>query len=268
LSCYFIAKLFWQNNLLKLQATIAYSSEVPINLDYFWSFEPLQVGTYQLRFTYLSPKGEFLFFDAHTVEISQVQASVTSLLTTSWVSLQLLESVGFSNSAIEVDSISFETVVPERIWKISRSELSDANSSIQIGLCITNNAPIPQRFCSYTTLIPALVGADSLIVGQNLGGGSHGWVAPQESDFYLVMPGESVTFFVSAYIEKQTDGLLNLIIHGTGYGYWLLKGLTLGVYQLRLAYRSLIHPFEIGLFEDLWKGVVHTPFVKFCLVQP
>ncbi|MEH2009708.1 hypothetical protein [Nostoc sp.] len=35
LSCYFIAKLFWQNNLLKLQATITYSSQVPINLDYF-----------------------------------------------------------------------------------------------------------------------------------------------------------------------------------------------------------------------------------------
>jgi hypothetical protein len=268
LSCYFIAKLFWDNNLLKVQAAITHFPQFPINLDYFWAFEPLQLGTYQLRFSYLSPKGEFLFFDTNTAEISQVKASITNVLTTSWVSIQLLEPLGFSHNAIELDRIRFETVVPEQIWKISRSNNLEAHSSIQIGLCITNNTSVSQRFCSYNTLIPALLGADSLILGQNLGGGSHGWFAPRESDFYLVMPRESIVFFVSAYIEKQTDGLLNLIIHGTGYGYWSLKGLALGSYQLRLAYRSLIHPFDIDLFEDLWKGMVHTPFVKFCLVQP
>ncbi|MDZ7959898.1 MAG: hypothetical protein RMY34_18780 [Aulosira sp. DedQUE10] len=268
LSCYLIAKLSWQNNLLQLQATISYSSQVPINPDYFWSFEPLQLGTYQMRFTYLSPQEEFLFFDAHTAAISQIQASVTSLLATPWVNLQLVEPMESNNNEVQVDSVRFETVVPEQIWTISHSQLSDASSSVQIGLRITNNTSISQRFCSFTTLIPALMGADGCILAQNLGGGSHGWVGAGESDYHLLEPKESVTFFVSAHTERQNDGLLNLIVDGTGYGYWSFNGLKLGTYQVRLAYRSRTNPLDIELFEDIWRGMVHTPFVEFCLVQP
>jgi hypothetical protein len=268
LGCYLIAKFSWQNNLLQLQATILNSSQVPINLDYFWFFESLQLETYKLRFTYLSPQGEFLFFDAHTVEISQIQTSVTSLLATPWVNLQLVEPMGFNNNEVQVDSVRFETVVPEQIWTISHSQLSDVSSSVQIGLSITNNTSISQRFCSFTTLIPALMGADGCILVQNLGGGSHGWVGARESDYHLVEPGKSVTFFVSAHFERQTDGLLNLIVDGTGYGYWSFNGLKLGIYQVRLAYRPLTNSLDIGSFEDFWRGMVHTPFVEFCLVQP
>ncbi len=256
LSCYLIAKLSWQNNLLQLQATFFYSSQVPINPDYFWSYEPVQRGTYQLRFTYLSPQGEFLFFDAHLVEISEVQASVTSLLTTPWVNLQLVEPVGTNKNAVEVDGIRFETVMPEGIWNISCFNLPDVSLSTQIGIRITNNKSIQETFCSKTTLIPTLIGAGGLILGQNLGGGSHGWVSPTESDFHACCRGESVTFFVNAHVEKRTDGLLNLIVDGTGYGYWSFNGLKSGIYQIRLIYRSLTNQFMLNLFEDFWKGMV------------
>ncbi|MDM9380273.1 hypothetical protein QUB80_06095 [Chlorogloeopsis sp. ULAP01] len=267
LGCYLIAKFCWQNNLLQLQATILHSSKPPINPNYFWFFEALQLGAYKLKLTYLSPQEEFLFFDAHTGEITSIQASVTSLLATPWVNFQLVEPMGSNHNQVQVNNVCFETVVPEQIWTISHSQLSDAGSSVQIGLRITNNTSISQCFCSFTTLIPALMGADGCILGQNLGAGSTGWVGPGESDYHLVEPGKSVMFFVSAHIERQTDGLLSLIVRGTGRGYWSFNSLELGIYQVRLAYRSLTNPLDIGSLEDFWRGMVHTPFVEFCLVQ-
>jgi hypothetical protein len=267
LGCYLIAKFSWQNSLLQVQATILHSSKPPINPNYFWFFEALQLGTYKLKFTYLSPQEEFLFFDAHTGKIAPIQASVTSLLATPSVNLQLVEPMESNKNAVEVDGIGFETVVPKQIWIISHSQLSDASSSVQIGLRITNNTSTSQRFCSFMTIIPALMGADGCILVQNLGGGSTGWVGARESDYYLIEPKESVTFFVNAHFEKQTDGLLNLIVRGTGYGYWSCNGLKSGTYQVRLAYRSRTNPLDMELFEDCWRGMVHTPFVEFCLVE-
>ena len=175
LSCYLIAKISWHNNLLKLQAAISNSSQVSIVPDYLWSFEALQLGTYQLRFTYLSPEREFLFFDARNMEISQVQTSITNLLATSWVNLQLIKPVESNKNGVQVDGIRFETVVPQKRWNISCSELSDSSSPIQIGINITNNTSIEKRFCSFNTLMPTLMGADGFILGRNLGGGSTGW---------------------------------------------------------------------------------------------
>ncbi len=268
LICYFIAKLSWHNNLLKLEAAISNSLQTSVTPEYFCSFEGLQLGVNQIRFTYLSPGREFLFFDAHMVEISQVQPSVTNLLFTPWVNLQLIKPVEFDKNAVQVDSIRFETVVPQQIWNVSCSKLSDTSSPIQVGINITNNSSISQRFCSFTTLIPALMGADGFILGSHLGGGSHGWFGPSESDFYLVSSGESVTFSVSAHIEKGRNGLFNMIVDGAGYGYWLFADLKLGIYQIRLTYKALKNLFGMELIEDSWRGMVNTPFVEFCLIKP
>ena len=150
--------------MLKLQAAISNSSQVSIVPDYLWSFEALQLGTYQLRFTYLSPEREFLFFDARNMEISQVQTSITNLLATSWVNLQLIKPVESNKNGVQVDGIRFETVVPQKRWNISCSELSDSSSPIQIGINITNNTSIEKRFCSFNTLMPTLMGADGFIL--------------------------------------------------------------------------------------------------------
>ncbi len=263
--CYFIAKLYWHNNLLKLEVAISNTFETSITPNYFCFFEGLQLGVNQIRVTYLSPEKEFLFFDAHTVENSQIQTSVTNLLASPWVKLQLIQPS--DKNVVQVDGICFETVVPQ-IWNISCSEFCDTSSSMQIGISITNNTTSCQRFCSYQTLMPTLMGTDGFILGRQLGGGSTGWAGAGESDFYLVSSGESITFFLSAHIEKGRDGLFNLIVSGAGYGYWLFTDLKLGIYQIRLTYRTLTHVFGMDSFEDLWRGMVNTPFVEFCSLKP
>ncbi|MGB3694038.1 MAG: hypothetical protein WA896_00880 [Spirulinaceae cyanobacterium] len=166
-----------------------------------------------------------------------------------------------------MEGIRFETIVPEQIEEVSFSEISDTSSPIRMGLKITNNTSVSQRFCSDSTLIPTLVGADGFVTGCKLGGGGLGWVGIRESDFHLVSSGESVTFFVSVHIERERDGLFNLIVDGTARGYWSLPDLKLGIYQIRLTYNSSIDSFGTPLSEDFWRGMVNTPFVEFCLFR-
>ncbi len=101
-----------------------------------------------------------------------------------------------------------------------------------------------------------------------MGAAALGGVSPSESDFYSVSSGESLTFFVSVHIEKGRDGLFNLIVNGTGYGYWLLTDLKRGIYHVRLTYRALTNLYDMELFGDFWRGAVHTPFVEFCSIKP
>ncbi|WP_392408604.1 hypothetical protein ACF3DV_10960 [Chlorogloeopsis fritschii PCC 9212] len=268
LLCYLIAYFSWQNGLCQIQWNISTHFQISSNPVHTWFFDTFQLGTYQIRFIYNSPSGEFTVLDVSTGDEFRLECSLVKPLITQPVNIRFLEPMESNKNAVEVDGISFETVVPEQIWTISHSQLSDASSSVQIGIRITNNTSISQRFCSFTTLIPELMGANGLILGQNLGAGSTGWIGARESDYHLVEPGKSVTFFVSAHIERQTDGLLSLIVRGTGRGYWSFNSLELGSYQVRLTYRSLTNPLDIGSFEDFWRGMVHTPFVEFCLVQP
>ncbi|MDZ7956747.1 MAG: hypothetical protein RMY34_02365 [Aulosira sp. DedQUE10] len=268
LICYLIANFSWQNSLFQLQWNISTHFQVSTHPDHNWFFDTFQMGTYELRFIYNSPSGEFTVLDVSTGDKLRRESSLVKPLITTSVLVRFIEPMESHKNAVEVNGIRFETVVSEQIWNISHSQLSDVSSSIQIGLRITNNTSISQRFCSFTTLIPELMGANGCSLAQNLGGGSTGWVGAGESDYHLLKPKESVTFFVSAHIERQTDGLLNLIVRGTGRGYWSFNGLELGTYQVRLTYRSLTNPLDIRLFEDFWRGMVHTPFVEFCLVQP
>jgi hypothetical protein len=94
-----------------------------------------------------------------------------------------------------------------------------------------------------------------------------GWANPRESDFHLVMPGENITFFPNARLVWLAAGLFKLIISGGGRANWSFNNLNLGTYQIQLRYRSLTAESDV-LFEDLWMGMVSTPFIEFCLVQP
>ncbi|OUL35527.1 hypothetical protein BV372_10780 [Nostoc sp. T09] len=267
LLCYLIAKLSIQNNLFQLQWNICTSFQFSTNTHHTWYLDTFQLGIYQLRLIYNSPSGELIVKDRQTGDNILLESYLIDPIITTFVNVQFVEPVETDRKAVEVNGIRFETIVPENIWRISLSNLFEVSPSVEIGIRITNNSSISERFCSYTTLIPVLLGENGLILGQQLGGGSTGWVGSKESDYHLVKPQESVTFFVTAHIEGRTDGLLNLIVNGTGYGYWSLEGLKLGIYQLQLTYRALTNPPDGGLFEDLWKGMVHTPFVEFCLIQ-
>lgn len=262
------AKLFWQNHSLQLQTTI--SGEYSKDVYHQGVFQDLQAGTYQLRFTYSSPEGEFLFFDSNTKSISPVEVAQREPLVTPWATLKLVKPVEANKSAVEVDGICFETVVPETIVKVPLTQ-PDVDVSVQIGMKITNNTSTPYRFVLFDSLIPELSGAEGLIPCLRTGG-SAGWLSPIESDCSIAMPGESVTLFPKAHLIRQANRLWQLIVPGRARSCWLFNDLKLGTYQIQLTYRSLTFGdmFEdewINFYQDAWIGRVYTPFVEFHLVQ-
>ncbi|VXD25180.1 hypothetical protein PL8927_840003 [Planktothrix serta PCC 8927] len=259
-----IAQISKANNGFEFQGSIYTSSKTQINPNSSWSFEPLQLKNYQLRFTYISPTEEFSFKDAATGDIITVESSEPELLTSSWVNLRLVEFAEANKKAVEVDGIRFETLVPQPTINVAFTQ-PEINISVQIGMQITNNTLTPFRFTSFDSLIPFLIGADSLIPSQSYGG-SHGWVLPRESDFQLVLPGSSATFFPKVHLVRQTDNCLKLRVSGGGRTSWTFNDLKPGKYQVGLTYRSLTDKPDL-LFEDLWVGMVSTPFVEFHLVE-
>jgi len=185
----------------------------------------------------------------------------------------------FENSAVQVDGVQFETLMPERVFSIPVKQFSpDGNMDIpvQLGIGITNNTPIPFRFSSYGRLTPELMGADSQFLrGVFL---RIRRLKPKESYFPLAMPGESVTLFPNARLIwfKRVNELKISIGKGTG-GYWNFDILNPGAYHVRFIYRNENEVDRINergqegtkptLLERLWTGRVITPFIKFCIVS-
>lgn len=224
----------------------------------------MQQGTYQLRFTYINPSEEFSFKDIAKGDIITVESSESELLISPWVNIRLAEPAEDNKKVVEVDGIRFETLVPQPIISVSLTQ-PDFEISVQIGMKITNNTLTPVRLTSFESLIPFLVGADGLISSQSYGS-SHGWVLPKESDFQLVTPGKSLALFPKINLVRQVDGLLKLTVFGGGRSSWKFNDLKIGRYQVGLTYRSLTDKPDL-LFEDLWMGMVITPFVEFYLVE-
>lgn len=261
----FMAKLFWQNNCLQFQTSLFYATTTIIGAEKTYLFQPLRLGTYQLRFIYLSPGHNFLLKDSPTGEIIRVEESERSLFASPAMNLQLIEPVPHHNHRVEVDGMCFETLVPEPSLRVPLTA-SSAKIPVQIGMKITNNTSTPFRFILFDTLIPQLIGENGMIPRLDCGG-SLGWVIPQESDLQLVKPGESITLFLKASLTRQANNLLSLIISGGGRSCWKFNDLAFGTYQIQLTYRSLTEKLEF-LCEDLWMGMVNTPFVEFTLIPP
>ncbi len=261
----FMAKLFWQNNCLQLQMSLFYATTTIIDPEKIYLFEPLRLGTYQLRFIYLSPGYNFLLKDSPTAEIIRVEESERSLFVSPTMNLRLIEPVPHHKNRVEVDGMCFETLVPEPSLRVLLTA-SPAEIPVQIGMKITNNTSTLFRFILFDTLIPQLIGENGMIPRLACGG-SLGWVIPQESDLQLVKPGESITLFLKASLTRQANNLLSLIVSGGGRSCWKFNDLAFGTYQIHLTYRSLTEKLEF-LCEDLWVGMVNTPFVEFRLIPP
>jgi hypothetical protein len=263
-------RLIWQNNHLQLQVINSprYSPILFSLLDKSLFFDGLQLGKYQLRFIWGNVGNSESSSDPQTREIvSAVQ------LATQFVNLRLVEPVGDHNSAIEVDGIRFETLMPERVLTLPEKKRG-IKTRMQLGIRITNNTPTAVRFSFFATIIPQLVGADSQLHFQEYY--RRRTKRPLESDFPLVMPGENVTFFpYSLLYWRKRDQFVLKIEAGDG-GYWNFDALKAGVYQIRLVYKNIYVTKEIynrermnpNLIEGLWTGMVSTPFIEFCLVQP
>ncbi|MCC5638803.1 hypothetical protein LC593_23815 [Nostoc sp. CHAB 5844] len=262
-------RLIWQNNHLQLQVINSPNSLSKIFrfLDKSWFFNILQPGAYQLRFMWGSYGESESSSDPPTEKtVSAVQ------LVTQFVNLHLIEPVEVDNNAVEVEGIRFETLVPERVLTLPEKKRRVV-TRVQLGICITNNTPEPVRFNLFNTLIPQLVEVDGQVCLR--GYFRRGTKRPSESDFPLVMPGESFTLFPYAELSWRKLDPFTLIIEASDGGYWDFDGLKAGIYQIQFVYNNKCTTQEIydrtsmntNLIENLWIGKVSTYFVEFCLVE-
>lgn len=262
-------RLCWQDNLLQLEgSTIPDDCQHPRRPNNSWSFDALHPGIYQLRFIYHTDRGTRPDSDPDTRE-----EMGSGQLATPFVNLRLVEPVELDRTAVEVDGIRFETLVPDRVLTIPEKKRG-VETYVQLGICITNNTLTPHRFSFYASLRPEIVASD----GQIIRGGclSNILIGPLESDFQLAMPGKSAIFFPDATLFWSKHDQFTLRVPAGDGGFWFFHDLKPSTYQVRFTYsnkntEATIYRREstdTKLIEGLWTGMVSTPFVEFCLVQP
>jgi len=270
-------RLSWQHNSLQLILHNPIYDGIPIDLDKSWSFDTLGPGAYQIRFIYETPTGTILYPDPVTfIETRQeIGIEVTgSQLATPLANFRLLQPVGLNNSAVEVDGIRFETFIPEPLLTLPNKS-DNSYQSVQIGIRITNNTLTPFYFSFYGTFIPDLVMPDGEVKG---GGYANDWMrGPEESDFLLVTPGKSLTFFPDIDLFWSNHSQFSLGVSSGYGGSCSFDSLKPGIYHLRFLYGNTIdtipnknlagESIESLPIEKVWTGWVDTPFVEFRLIE-
>jgi hypothetical protein len=263
-------RLIWQNNHLQLQVINSprYSPIIFSLFDKSWFFDGLQLGKYQLRFIWGNVGNSESSSDSQTREIvSAVQ------LATQFVNLRLVEPVRDHNSAIEVDGIRFETLMPERVLTLPEKKRG-IKTRMHLGIRITNNTPTAVRFSFFATIIPQLLETNNQVCLR--GYFSTITKRPLVSDFPLVMPGENATFFPYSFLYWRKHDQFVLNIEAGDGGYWSFNALKMGIYKIQLTYNNKDAMAEIydretmntNLIEGIWTGMMSTPKIEFCLVYP
>lgn len=195
-----------------------------------------------------------------------------------------------NKNAVEVDGIRFETIVPEQTLLLPRKNIVrkiisilesllpipprhlPSKCSVQIGIRITNNTSIPQRFSFYFTLFPELVNTNGPV---SLEGGWISLLSPTKSDYSIVMPGDSFTLFPNIEIFWIWGNRFGLSIASGNGGTWIFQPLKPGNYQFRFIYENSSAKDEIyncvstnmNLIEGIWTGKVLNPFVELNLTK-
>ncbi|NES73962.1 MAG: hypothetical protein F6K24_56650 [Okeania sp. SIO2D1] len=112
-----------------------------------------------------------------------------------------------NDKAIEVDAICFETLLPETVLNLPEKK-SGVETSVKIGIRITNNSNNDFYFNFYSTLIPQLIVPNWQIVQEYYT--SNFLKRILVSDLLLVVPGKSITFFPHAKLLWKKMINLNL----------------------------------------------------------
>ncbi|MEG3938438.1 hypothetical protein QT995_09765 [Microcoleus sp. S36b_A3] len=278
-------RLSWKNNLLQLtglKQTLPSPDniKIPIYSDNSWSFDTRGPGEYKIRFTYETPTGTILYPEPvtfiQTRQEMRMEVTGTSQLVTPLANFRLLQPVGLHNSAVEVDGIRFETFIPEPLLTLPNKS-DNSYQSVQIGMRITNNTPTPFYFSFYGTFAPEVVMPDGQVRRGDYG--ISDWMrGPEESDFLLVKPGKSLTFFPGIDLSWRKPDKFSLLVHSGYGGLCHFDSLKPGIYHLRFRYENTSdtilktnlagESFEIRPIEKVWTGRVDTPFVEFRLAQP
>jgi hypothetical protein len=191
----------------------------------------------------------------------------------SWVLIVVLLfstlSVGSVWGGVTTDNgVHFKTLVSKRVWLVPENE-PNAKTPIKLGLRITNKKQKSIRFCRFDTLFPEIVQQDGKALQPD--GGRDVTFKIKESDCPLLMPGESVAFFLDGIIYWQNDILRLEVSDGFG-GLWYFNELSHDTYKVRFIFRRSkatiqIYEPESRILEDIWTGQVTTPFVEVQLIR-
>ncbi|NER03708.1 MAG: hypothetical protein F6K17_14340 [Okeania sp. SIO3C4] len=173
-----------------------------------------------------------------------------------------------NSNVAEIDGVLFETLVLERTLPIPENK-PDIYTPVRFGIRINNQTNNSIRFSKFDTLYPNLFRQDGEAIP--LDGGRNWTSKPKESDFPLVMPGESVTLFLDGILSWQNNKLQIRGSDGFG-GVWYFNNLEAGTYKFRFLYQNYqaarpISKAEEQVLEGIWIGQVATPFVEVRLVE-
>lgn len=168
-----------------------------------------------------------------------------------------------NNKTVEVDGIRFETLVPEREILIPTKH--DDKTPVQFGIRVTNLSEITYRFIFFR-LMPELQDAKGNIIERFWG--INATKVPQEDNFLLAMPNESLTFFVEGELYCYQDEF-DLRGYENSGGVWTFRALNPGRYSVRFTYENREAARKIyrgETVEGLWTGKASTPWEEFRLV--
>lgn len=267
------AKLYWQNNLLKLSIpTKPHYWGVTVTDEDIWVFEALKPGTYQIRFIYETPNTEVLLSEPEINQLTKLGQFYTQELETSFVKIQFIQPTESDKNAIEVNGIRFETFLPQKVLTIPKKEPGSSGLIPLAGLSITNNTSNPIRFRN--SLNPEMVNADGQILFR---GYFSDWLRQNEEyDFVLAMPGKEITFFYEALVWYREEDKFELVLEIGNGGSHTFEITELGNYQIQLNYvnktaETKVYDEKIEQWksiENIWTGMVITPLKEFSLVRP
>ncbi|QLE59184.1 hypothetical protein FD725_29005 [Nostoc sp. TCL26-01] len=143
---------------------------------------------------------------------------------------------GESNNpkTIEVDGIQFETLVPERMYRLPKY---GEETDIQFGVRITNQTSTPYRF-ELPMFVPEILNPHGKPKQMSFSQNSTRKV--EEADIPLIVPGESLEFLKDAkfsWCSRDCVELKGFVSYGAIWWFYNFKP---GKYQIRLTYKNVL----------------------------
>src|SRR5262249_8908939 len=160
-------------------------------------------------------------------------------------------------------------LIPNTVWPIPENR-NEAESSVSLGLRVTNTTKTAFRFNRYFVGIPDLVDPDGKTLEVVLQGSSLP-VGRTVEDCLLVKPGESMRFMLDMNLRWAQNQQLRLFGGIRSFNPGWIVDLKPGPYKVRLRCRNgekQFKTFDQSVLNDVWTGEVTTPFVEVTIARP
>ncbi|MBF2004905.1 MAG: hypothetical protein IGS49_05425 [Chlorogloeopsis fritschii C42_A2020_084] len=201
----------------------------------------------------------------------------------------MISSESNNSNTVEVDGIQFETMMPERVVQIP-PKLPDAKTQVQFGIRVTNNTATPHRFILFSARPQFLQANKQEVLPFRVN--AYRTEPSELSDFQLIVPGESVDFWLEGYFHWFKNEL-NFSFLRKDASYWWFSQFKSDTYFIQIYYANLYPDWEEMGFageiiylkpmykqqnynypksdmikiKDVWIGEVYTPPIKFSLIH-